>query len=166
MWEETLDRSSMPPSWQAKRSELPANSDHSGTGSARLSESIKLKGEISGSGDLHIDGKVEGSIELPGNSVTVGPQGQVRADVSARNLVVLGQLQGKVHVTELANIRATGTLEGELVTARLSVEIGAVLRATIDIAKPEKDVKDSDRISAAEHQPAGSLSKLEAALRS
>ena len=71
-----------------------------------------------------------------------------------------------MHVTELANIRGTGTLEGELVTARLSVEIGAVLRATIDIAKPEKDVKDSDRISAAEHQPVGSLSKLEVALRS
>jgi cytoskeletal protein CcmA (bactofilin family) len=90
----------------------------------------------------------------------------VQADVSARNLIVLGRLNGKVHVREMANIRATGTLEGELVTARLSVEIGAVLRAAIDIAKPEKDVKDSDRISAAERQPVGSLSKLEVALRS
>jgi len=166
MWEEARDRSSMPPASEAKRSELPTNADHSPTGSARLSESIKLKGEISGSGDLYIDGEVEGSIELPGSSVTVGPQGRVQADVSARNLIILGRLKGKVHVREMANIRATGTLEGELVTARLSVEMGAVLRAAIDIAKPEKDVKDSDRISAAERQPAGSLSKLEVALRS
>lgn len=152
MWEETQDRSTA-------------------DGSARLSKSIKVKGEIRGSGDLYIDGEVEGTIELQGNSVTVGPEGRVQADVSARDLSVLGRVQGKVNVTEKTVIRSTGTVEGELRTARVSVEDGAVMHATVDVVKPEQKLEPSARETkttpaakeqAAKQQPATSASKPEA----
>jgi cytoskeletal protein CcmA (bactofilin family) len=162
MWEESQDTSSTPPS-PGEKSESPASRDYSGNGSTRLSKSIKLKGEISGSGDLYIDGEVEGKIELQGNRVTVGPQGRVQADVAARNLAVLGRLEGKVCVAEKTDIRATGVVEGDLATARISIQYGAVLHATIDVVKPEQHLKDSNPISAAKRQAAPPSSSSEAA---
>lgn len=139
MRQETLDRS---------------NAD----GSARLSKSIKVKGEIRGSGDLYIDGEVEGTIDLQGNSVTIGPDGRVQADVSARELSVLGRVQGKVNVSEKAVIRSTGTVEGELRTARISIEDGAVLHATVDVVKPEErpapSLKETKATPEVKQQPA------------
>jgi len=161
MWEESHDTSSTPP--PEKRSELPTSREHSENGSARLSKSIKLKGEISGSGDLFIDGEVEGKIELQGNRVTVGPQGRVQADVAARNLAVHGRLEGKVRVAEKTDIRATGVVEGDLTTARISIEYGAVLHATIEVVKPEQHSKDLKPVSAAKRQAATPSSSPEAA---
>ena len=67
---------------------------------AQIGKSLKLKGEITGSEDLYIDGEVEGTVELKGNSLTVGPNGNVHADVSARSITILGRLQGNVKVGE------------------------------------------------------------------
>jgi cytoskeletal protein CcmA (bactofilin family) len=154
MWEETRDRNSTPPSRELRPFGLSQNRDHSGDGSASLGASVKLSGEITGSGDLYIDGEVKGRIELSGHCVTVGPQGRVQADVSARNLIVLGHLKGKLCVAEKTDVRATGTLEGDLATARLSIEDGAVLHATIDVVQLVQDVKESNQVSAAKRQPA------------
>lgn len=143
MWEENQDRSTPSPG---------SSRDQAGNESARLSKSIKVKGEISGSGDLYIDGEVEGKIDLQGNSVTVGPEGRVQADVSARDLSVQGRVQGNVQVSERALIRATGTVEGELRTARICVEDGAVMHATVDVVKPEPSVKETKPAPAAKQQ--------------
>jgi cytoskeletal protein CcmA (bactofilin family) len=78
----------------------------------------------------------------------------VQADVSARNLAVLGRLDGKAHVKEKTEIRATGTMEGVLVTAKISIQDGAVLHAMIDVVKPEQDAEDSNPFSAAKGQAA------------
>ena len=103
---------------------------------AQIGKSLKLKGEITGSEDLYIDGEVEGTVALKNNSLTVGPNGKVHADVSARSITILGSLHGNVTAGERIEIRKTGSLEGDLTTARIVIEDGAVFRGSIDIVKP------------------------------
>ena len=103
---------------------------------AQIGKSLKLKGEITGSEDVLIDGEVEGAIELKENSLTIGPNGSVKADVSARSITVMGHLQGNVRAGEKIEICKTGSLEGDLATARIVIEDGAVFRGSIDIVKP------------------------------
>jgi cytoskeletal protein CcmA (bactofilin family) len=102
-----------------------------------------LNGEISGSGDLYIDGEVEGKIELQDNRVTVGPEGRVQADVFAQNLAVLGRLEGNVQVAEKTDISATGVVEGDLATARIAIQYGAVLHAKVDVVQPKQNTAAS-----------------------
>ncbi len=103
---------------------------------AQIGKSLRVKGTVSGSEDLYIDGIVEGTIKLEKNSLTIGPNGKVQADVEARVITLLGTLQGNVRVGERIEIRKTGSLEGDLVTSRIVVEDGAVFRGSIDIEKP------------------------------
>lgn len=105
-------------------------------GSAQIGKSVVVKGEISGSEDLYVDGEVRGAIELREHSLTVGPNGKVDADVTAREIVVLGALNGNVHATEKIEIRKTGSLLGDLTTARIIIEDGAYFKGSIDILKP------------------------------
>ena len=104
----------------------------------RIGKSLILKGEITGSEDLFIDGEFEGTIKLKENSLTVGPNGDVRADVQARSVTVFGRLQGDVNVVERIGICTTGSLEGDVVTPRIVIEDGAVFRGSVDILKVEK----------------------------
>lgn len=100
-----------------------------------MGKSLKLKGTITGSEDLYIDGELEGTIELQENTLTVGPNGNVRADVRAREITVLGRLTGNVRAGDRVDIRKTGSLEGDLTTSRIAIEDGAVFRGSIDITK-------------------------------
>jgi cytoskeletal protein CcmA (bactofilin family) len=104
--------------------------------SAQIGKSLRVKGTVSGSEDLYIDGIVEGTIKLESNNLTIGPNGKVQADVEARSIIVLGTLQGNVRVGERIEIRKTGSLEGDLITSRIVIEDGAVFRGSIDIEKP------------------------------
>ena len=114
-----------------------------GRSTARIGKSLTLKGEITGSDDLYIDGDVEGSIKLEGNTVTVGPNGNVRAEVIAKSITVLGRLRGNVRAAERIEIRKTGSLEGDLVTARIVIEEDAMFRGSIDIVKPGQEQAES-----------------------
>ena len=104
---------------------------------ATISKGLFIKGEISGSESLYIDGKVEGSILLNGNRVTVGRNGQVAASITAREMVVLGKVRGNVAATDRVDIRAEGALTGDVAAARISIEDGAFFKGGIDIRKPE-----------------------------
>ena len=123
---------------------------------AQIGKSLKLKGEITGSEDLYIDGQVEGTVELKENSLTVGPNGKVHADVSARSITILGHLQGNVRAGERIEIRKTGSLEGDLSTARIVIEDGAVFRGSIDIVKPGQKAADGPAAA----RPAGAAQML------
>lgn len=114
----------------------PRPASTSSGGGAHLGKSVKVKGEINGSEDLLIDGEVEGKITLKGNSLTIGPNGNVRAEVVAHSITVLGRLEGNVRAADRVEIRKTGSLEGDLVTARIAIEEDAVFRGSIDIVKP------------------------------
>ncbi len=114
------------------RSSAPAVADQ-----ATIGKGLSIKGEISGSESLFIDGKVEGSINLPGNRVTVGRNGQVAANVTAREIVVLGKIRGNVVASDRVDIRAEGALTGDVAAARISIEDGAFFKGGIDIRKPD-----------------------------
>jgi cytoskeletal protein CcmA (bactofilin family) len=103
---------------------------------ATIGKSLFVKGEVSGSESLFIDGKVEGAINLPGNRVTVGRNGQVAASISAREVVVLGKVKGNVQASDRVDIRSEGSLTGDVTAARISIEDGAFFKGGIDIRKP------------------------------
>jgi cytoskeletal protein CcmA (bactofilin family) len=104
-----------------------------------------VKGEVTGSESLYIDGKVEGAINLPGNRVTVGRNGQVAANISAREVVVLGKVRGNINASDRVDIRSEGSLTGDVIAQRISIEDGAFFKGGIDIRKPgSPDSKPSE----------------------
>jgi cytoskeletal protein CcmA (bactofilin family) len=104
---------------------------------ATIGKGLFVKGEITGSESLFIDGKVEGSINLPGNRVTVGRNGQVAASITAREIVILGKVRGNICTSDRVDIRAEGSLTGDVAAARISIEDGAFFKGGIDIKKAE-----------------------------
>lgn len=103
---------------------------------ASIGKSLTIKGEITGSEMLYIDGHVEGSVNLPGNRVVVGRNGQVAANISAREVVVLGKVNGNINASDRVDIRNEGSLTGDVVAQRISIEDGAYFKGGIDIRKP------------------------------
>ncbi len=108
---------------------------------ATIGKGLIIKGEITGTESLFIDGRVEGSINLPGNRVTVGAHGNVSAGMSvcitAREIVVMGKIHGNVSASDRVDIRAEGALTGDVTAARISIEDGAFFKGGIDIRKSE-----------------------------
>jgi cytoskeletal protein CcmA (bactofilin family) len=102
---------------------------------AHIGKSVIIKGELSGSEDLYIDGQVEGKIELQGNSLTVGPNGQVRANVNAKSVVVQGKVDGSIRATDRTELRKTAVITGDIATQRISIEDGAYFKGKVDIQK-------------------------------
>jgi cytoskeletal protein CcmA (bactofilin family) len=103
---------------------------------ATIGKSLVIKGEVTGSESLYIDGRVEGSINLPGNRVTIGRNGVVAANVVAREIVVIGKLKGNLTASDRVDIRNEGSLTGDVVAQRISIEDGAFFKGGIDIRKP------------------------------
>jgi cytoskeletal protein CcmA (bactofilin family) len=108
---------------------------------ATIGKSLIIKGEVSGSESLYIDGKIEGAINLPGNRVTIGRNGQVAANIMAREVVVLGKVRGNVHASDRIDIRNEGSLTGDVIAARIAIEDGAFFKGGIDIRKPGTENK-------------------------
>ena len=100
---------------------------------ARLGASIRVKGEISGSEDLHIDGTVEGLVQLDGRKLTVGMAAKLTADVMAREIVVYGSVKGNLRATDKIEIKKDGSVIGDLTTARIMIEDGAYFKGSIEI---------------------------------
>jgi cytoskeletal protein CcmA (bactofilin family) len=124
---------------------------------AIISKCLFVKGEISGTESLYIDGKVEGSISLPGNRVTIGRNGQVGANVTAREVVVLGKVRGNVTATDRVDIRAEGALSGDVAAARISIEDGAFFKGGIDIRKPDGKTEKSTAAATTNSTPASAI---------
>ncbi len=100
-----------------------------------IGKTLLIKGEITGSGSVHIEGKVEGSIELLEDRVTVGRSGRVAANIAAQDIVVLGEVLGSCNASDHLDIRCEGSLYGDIVVSRISVEEGAYLTGSIDIRR-------------------------------
>jgi cytoskeletal protein CcmA (bactofilin family) len=121
---------------------------------ATIGKSLIVKGEVSGSESLYIDGKVEGAINLPGNRVTVGRNGQVAANIMAREIVVLGKVRGNCQASDRVDIRSEGSLTGDVIAARISIEDGAFFKGGIDIRKPGAGEQKPSATPAAAATPA------------
>src|SRR5215813_1866626 len=105
---------------------------------ATIGRTLVIKGEVSGAESLFIDGRVEGTINLPDNRVTIGRNGNVAANVNAKEVVIMGKVQGNVECTDRLDLRSDGSLTGDVITHRISVEEGAVLKGGVEVRTPEK----------------------------
>ena len=113
---------------------------------ATIGKSLVIKGEVSGSESLYIDGKIEGTINLSGNRVTVGRNGQVSANITAREIVVLGKVRGNMTASDRVDIRSEGSLTGDVAAQRISIEDGAFFKGGIDIRKPDTANKPAEPV--------------------
>jgi len=124
---------------------------------ACIAQGIKIKGEVIGKEDIFVDGTLEGKLDIGNAIVTVGPNGKVKADISAREIVVRGQVDGKLDATERVQLWNTGRVSGEVRTERLAIEDGAVLRGKVEAGKANARASESrNKNSAAETPKANS----------
>jgi cytoskeletal protein CcmA (bactofilin family) len=144
--------SSQQPSWQPSQSAPAASTGmRPSTPSSRavscVGASIRIEGKVTGDEDLQIDGKVDGSVVLNGQRLTVGGSGKLNSEIWARDVVVYGELIGNVHASDRVEIKKDGSLTGDITTARISVEDGAYFKGRIEIestkhSKPETEVPE------------------------
>jgi cytoskeletal protein CcmA (bactofilin family) len=104
----------------------------------RAGDTIVISGEVKASEDLTIEGRVEGTIELTGHALTVGPNAKTHAVVKARSIVVWGELEGDVTASESLDVRATASVKGDVVSPRLAVADGARILGHLDIHRAER----------------------------
>jgi cytoskeletal protein CcmA (bactofilin family) len=102
---------------------------------ACISQGIRIKGEVTGSEDLFVDGLIDGKLNLTNGSLTIGPNGTVKADVYAREVIVRGKIEGKVTGRDKVQLWSTGQVTGEVLTERLAIEEGALLKGKVEAGK-------------------------------
>jgi cytoskeletal protein CcmA (bactofilin family) len=124
---------------------------------ATIGRTLVIKGEISGAEALYIDGRIEGKISLPDNRVTIGRNGSVQANITAREVVVMGKVSGNIDCSDRVDIRSEGSVTGDVSTVRISVEDGAVLKGGIQVKsgdhKQDKQAKLAEAKSSATEAP-------------
>jgi len=109
-----------------------------------IGKSVIIKGELSGSEDLTIEGQVEGKIELRQNVLTIGPNGRIKAQVFAKAIVILGEVTGNVTATEKVDIRDNGSVDGDIAAPRVAIAEGAHFRGSIDMQKSGGSAKSAE----------------------
>jgi cytoskeletal protein CcmA (bactofilin family) len=100
-----------------------------------IGKSVVIKGELSGSEDLTIEGQVDGKIELRQNVLTIGPNGKIKAQVFAKSVVILGEVTGNVTASEKVDIRDNGSVDGDIAAPRVAIAEGAHFRGSIDMQR-------------------------------
>src|SRR6266481_811905 len=160
---QTMSTTTTTPTSEPTPVSAPRNAVLNNQEQATIGKSLVIKGEVTGSESLYIDGRVEGSINLPGNRVTVGRNGQITANVNAREVVVLGKVKGNLVASDRVDIRNEGSLNGDVVCQRISIEDGAYFKGSIDIRKA--NAKDAAPATSGkmENVPATEASRLSAA---
>jgi cytoskeletal protein CcmA (bactofilin family) len=128
-----------------------------------IGKSVVIKGELNGSEDLTIEGHVEGKIELKDHVLTIGPNGKIKAQVFAKAVIVLGEVNGNVTATEKVDIRDGGSVDGDIVSPRVAIAEGAHFRGTVDMqrkggqpaaAKPAAAAQSAQSAQQPSQQPA------------
>ena len=110
---------------------------------ATIGRSLVIKGEISGSESLYVDGRIEGTVSFKEHRVTVGRNGVVAANITAREVVIMGKVTGNIECSDRVDIRSEGSLTGDIISRRISVEDGAMLRGSVQLAPADKQEKSS-----------------------
>jgi len=131
------------PSIPSPQKETPKASDPHRADVGHIGKSVQIKGELTGSEDLYLDGSIEGTIDLRDHSLIIGPNGKIKADITARDLVVHGKVEGSVTATGRVELRKSCTLIGDVSTQRIVIEDGAFFKGAIDIK--EKDSRPEVR---------------------
>jgi cytoskeletal protein CcmA (bactofilin family) len=127
-----------------------------------ISQGIKIKGEISGHGDLFLEGEFEGKIRIASGTLTVGPNARVRAEIEATEIIIRGEVTGTLKASERVHIRSTGKLTGTIETQGIVIDDGADLRGTV--AVPQASVREGTApevsLSEKDHLPEPSSPEL------
>lgn len=120
---------------ERETSKAEAVSRRTGAGSepATIGPSITIEGQVRGDEDLLIQGRVEGSVQLEQQSVTVGREGRVKADVTARVVTVEGEVEGDLNAEEQVILRSSARVEGDITAPRVVLEDGARFRGLVDM---------------------------------
>ena len=138
----------------------PARSSDSARGMEKgpvnIGKSVIIKGELTGSEDLTIEGHVEGKIELRQNVLTIGPNGRIKAQVFAKSVVILGEVTGNVTASEKVDLRDNGSVDGDLSAPRVAIADGAHFRGAIDMQKQGATTKPAVEAKPAAAAPATS----------
>jgi cytoskeletal protein CcmA (bactofilin family) len=152
----------IPPAAEAART--PSASSEPQRGMERttvnIGKSVVIKGELSGSEDLTIEGQVDGKIELRQNVLTIGPNGKIKAQVFAKSVVILGEVTGNVTASEKVDIRDNGSVDGDIAAPRVAIAEGAHFRGSIDMqraggkSEQKAEAKADVKPPAAASQPA------------
>src|ERR1700720_3829832 len=100
---------------------------------ATIGRSVVIKGEVSGTESLYIDGRIKGTVNFAEHRVTIGRNGSVAANITAREVVILGKVQGNIQCSDRLDIRSEGALTGDVITQRISVEDGAILKGSVQV---------------------------------
>jgi cytoskeletal protein CcmA (bactofilin family) len=124
-----------------------------------IGKSVVIKGELNGSEDLTVEGHVEGKIELRDHVLTIGPNGKIKAQVFAKAVIVLGEVNGNVTATEKVDIRDGGSVDGDIVSPRVAIAEGAHFRGSVDmqrkggqqVAQPNQKPAQQPQAAAAAH---------------
>ncbi len=107
-----------------------------------ISKSVVIKGEVSCDEDLYIDGQVEGTIDPKGYRLTIGPNGRVKANITARAVVVQGRLEGNIQASDRVDLKQSATVVGDIVTQHISIEEGVTFKGSVNVQKelPKNDL--------------------------
>ena len=118
-----------------------------------IGKSVVIKGELNGSEDLTIEGHVEGKIELKDHVLTIGPNGKIKAQVFAKSVIVLGEVNGNVTATEKVDIRDNGSVDGDIVSPRVAIAEGAHFRGSVDMQRKGGQPQAQAKPAQAQPQP-------------
>lgn len=108
-------------------------------GSTVIGRSVTIRGDLSGKEDLHMDGDIEGTITFVENAVTVGPNARVVADINARDVIVLGVVNGNLLASGRVELRQSASVQGNITASRLSIEDNAVLKGRVELKSSGND---------------------------
>src|SRR3954454_16344363 len=115
---------------EAKAMDVPKTGDF-----AHIGKSLVIKGGLTGAEDLYVDGTVEGSIELRGNSLTVGPNAKIKASVNAKVVVIQGRAEGSVTTSDRIELKKSAVVNGDITTQRIAIEEGAAFQGKVEIQR-------------------------------
>jgi cytoskeletal protein CcmA (bactofilin family) len=102
-----------------------------------IGKSLVIKGELSCSEELYVDGQVEGVIDPKGNRLTVGPNGRVKANVNASTVVVQGKLEGNIQASDRVDLKQSAVVTGDIAAQRISIDEGAYFKGRVNISGTE-----------------------------
>lgn len=116
---------------------------------ARIGKSVVICGEVKGGEDLVVDGRVEGTVNLSENRLTIGPNANVQADIAAKDVLIQGRLQGNVVASGRVELRAGSSVEGDIRALRLAIEDNAIFRGKVDLTQNAAKGQEASKVSAA-----------------
>jgi cytoskeletal protein CcmA (bactofilin family) len=126
------------PNMTAPPKEAPKPADAHRADVGHIGKSVVIRGELTGNEDLYLDGEIEGNINLRDHKLVIGPNGRIKATITARDVVVHGRVEGNISASERAELKRACTLIGDVTTQRIAIEDGAFFKGAIDVKEPKE----------------------------